>query len=527
MGPTTFRTWFQEAGRDPYGGTYDRVMAAFEVPAAGTGWAPNRVLNSTLGAGDSYANAFVGLFPFHGEDAGRTRLVHTPLRFPSVMGRPTPYDNKAYVFLGDVVSGVASTVVYEATSFDLANRGAWTIPKDYPTALNAWASDLTVEVLDAMTFGADTRPVNVPRLMYVPPKYIPILLDRRLTPRQLLDELCGAISTDGKLAECAALVDWCIAAGVAETPGDTESPVLSQEVASPVGEAHFLAWRQATLHTMLPSIIGAGAGAAAAATTRMAHLMNDILVVQRDSRADALAARNAASAPKSPMAFFKPHVTAKLVAMCNVHDQHGLPDLWKEIASANGKRDRETIEMVLRDIANNLGQPELVPVVTPSLAKKLVSVRLAGTNLDDLSEGITPFAIVVMDHTTTTGASAYNEALSAAHDYDDLGRGTGADLSDLKEIKASERVVIPETFALARAMLQSFRIVLIAMLGPMHMEVKNYERFLITYTLATRGRHLGCDPPCAFCPAHYSSVAPGDLGIRGYHSRGFDPSSGF
>jgi hypothetical protein len=204
--PTNFRTWFQEAGRDPYGGTYNRVMAAFEVPAAGTGWLPGRVLNSTLGAGDSYANTFIGLFPYPGEDAGRTRLVHTPLRFPSVMGRPTPYDNKAYVFFGDVVSGVASTVVYETTSFNLANSGAWTIPKDYPTALNAWAADTAVDLLDAMTAGADTRPCNVPRLMYVPPKYIPILLDWRLTPRQLIDELCGTIATDGKLNECAALV---------------------------------------------------------------------------------------------------------------------------------------------------------------------------------------------------------------------------------------------------------------------------------------------------------------------------------
>ena len=167
--------------------------------------------------------------------------------------------------------------------------------------------------------------------------------------------------------------------------------------------------------------------------------------------------------------------------MCAVADQAGLSALWHEIAGANGKRDRETIDMVLRDIANGLGQPELAPVVTPTVAKKLTSVRLAGTNLDDLAEGVTPFAMVVLDHTTTSGEVAYQEALAAANDYDDLSRGTGYDLSDLKEIKSSEKVVIPETYALARAMLQSYKIVLIAMLGPGHAEVTRYNRFLVTY----------------------------------------------
>jgi hypothetical protein len=46
----------------------------------------------------------------------------------------------------------------------------------------------------------------------------------------------------------------------------------------------------------------------------------------------------------------------------------------------------------------------MAPVVTPQLAKKITSLRLAGTNLDDLSEGIQPFyIIVIMDHTTASG----------------------------------------------------------------------------------------------------------------------------
>ena len=116
-----------------------------------------------------------------------------------------------------------------------------------------------------------------------------------------------------------------------------------------------------------------------------------------------------------------------------------LPDLWTELAGANGKRDRETIDMVFRQIANGLHQPELAPVVTPALAKKISTLRLAGTNLDDLSEGVQPFVIVIMDHTTSSGESAYHDAITAANDYDDMLKGAGVDLSDLKSLKASTK----------------------------------------------------------------------------------------
>jgi hypothetical protein len=221
-------------------------------------------------------------------------------------------------------------------------------------------------------------------------------------------------------------------------------------------------------------------GAAVAATTRIANIMNDVLQEQRDARMDAQVFRASTKAPKSVGEFFKAHMTNKLMVLCHVASEADLPDLWAAIAEANGKREREAIEVVVREMANGLGWDELSPVITPQLAKKLSTLRLAGSNLDDLEEGVSPFSIVIMDH-TSAGEKAYHDALTAANDYDDLMKGSSAvDLNDLKALK-QVKILIPETFSTARAMLQSFRVLLMCMIEDAHAISRNYTRFLGNY----------------------------------------------
>ena len=358
------------------------------------------------------------------------------------------------------------------------------IPADITTAAAAWAADPTLTLLDAIATGPAAKAVSVPRMMWVPPTYVPLFMSRRLTPRQLVDEVLAVVTANGHEAAFEPFVNWCLAAGTAFANGDVASPVLAAaDVGVPVGDANFLFWRQQLLQNMLPSLVGTGSAATSAATVRIAGLMGDLLREQQAARGDASAARTAAAQPKTVGEYYKAHVTAKLMAMCNVTIETNLPKLWHELAAANGKREREVIEENIRQIASHEGIPELAPVVTPTLAKKITALRFSGTNLDDLSEGINPFALVIMDHTTASGSLAYNEALMAAHDYDDLMRGSGsADLSDLKSIKASVKVLIPETYALGRAMLQAYRLVLISLLGEEHAEVCHYNNFLTAYT---------------------------------------------
>jgi hypothetical protein len=102
---------------------------------------------------------------------------------------------------------------------------------------------------------------------------------------------------------------------------------------------------------------------------------------------------------------------------------------------------------------------------------------LVGTNLDNLDEGVNPFSVVIVDHTTNNGLAAYQKAMQAALDYDDLMYGTGISLTDLKIVKGTS-AIIPETPALARAMLKAFHIILASLLGDQHPLVQRYGIFL-------------------------------------------------
>ena len=483
-GPATFADLYADPNQDPYAGANADVMNVFTIAPGGVGWNSATKFATAVGVGTNVANAFVGLFEYPGEPAGRTRLIHAPIPFPLVMGRPTVYDVRVYGFLDDVASGTVQSVLFPDDAFDEASGGgAMNIFRDIATATTAWAADPTLTVVDRLPNGADVIGVRVPRFMYVPAAYIPLFLGRRLTPRQLVDEVLATIATNGHEADLTALVRWCLAAGTAAGLGDTESPLhAGTDVTVPVADAVFFQWRQTLLHAMLPGLTGAGAGPATAATVRIASLMSDILREQRETRRDAADARASAVTPKTVSEYFKPYLTGKLMSLCGATNETDLPDLWADLASANGKQDREVIEENFRTIASGLSLAELTPVVTPGFAKKVTAMRFAGSNLDDLTEGVHPFSIIIMDHTTASGEQAYNDAMAAAFDYDDIMRGTGADLNDIKTLKGSSKVVLPETFALARAMLQAYRIVLLAILGETHALVMAYTRFLNGYT---------------------------------------------
>ena len=129
-----------------------------------------------------------------------------------------------------------------------------------------------------------------------------------------------------------------------------------------------------------------------------------------------------------------------------------------------------------------MGYPHLAPVITPGLAKKVLGLHLAGTNMDDLSEGVSPFTMIIQDYTSPTSGRDYLEATRVAQDYDDLVGGSSmADLSDLKTINSSTKVQVPTSYPTARAMLQAYAIFLGAILGPDHDRVKSYQAFVNNY----------------------------------------------
>ena len=107
---TSFFDLYQEPTADiAHGGPYTSTLAPFLIAPHGAGWRPDELRQMVLEADIQHAMAFVGLFPYDGEPAGRTRLFHAPASFPRVLGSPTPTS----------IAGVSLTCCSEVCSFTL------------------------------------------------------------------------------------------------------------------------------------------------------------------------------------------------------------------------------------------------------------------------------------------------------------------------------------------------------------------------------------------------------------------------
>jgi hypothetical protein len=121
--------------------------------------------------------------------------------------------------------------------------------------------------------------------------------------------------------------------------------------------------------------------------------------------------------------------------LCDVVVETDLPDTWINFAANNGKRDREIIEFAFHSKATELHMQDWAPVVTTNLARKITTLRIVSSNMDDLDQGINPFSVVIVDNTTSPAEAAYRAATKVALKYDDLTKGVGVPLADLTSSK--------------------------------------------------------------------------------------------
>ncbi|MEA3642885.1 MAG: hypothetical protein VBE63_23515 [Lamprobacter sp.] len=468
----TFAEWFSHPTNDHFDGTN---LVTVADPAT---WNAATVGYTVFNMADGVPLAFVGLF-YDGAhlNTGTTRLLMFPKTFPSTLRGATPYDRRVYAFVDEVGGGTAPTVQFPVDAFTLATNNATVVPldpNDLVTDMNAHANELNVRLVAA---AGTTQDVYCTRLTWVPPRYVSLLIGRRLTPRQAALSILPVIVNDGVYAQVTPFANWLMMATYPDAINPTPSLMLAADVTAPVPNSHFTEWRQQSLNRILPAVSGL-LGGGAGPTSRIANIMGDLLQVQREVRNDATAARTAAAAPKSVADFFGDSTTDKLMALCQVHAAHALPEIWISLAAANGKREREVIESRLRVTATALGDPELAPVITPDLAKKIVSVRLEGSNLDDFSDGVNPFLMVIQDYTSPGSEKQYFDAISLAADYDTLVGGTAAaDLADITKMRTAIKVQIPTNFVTMRLMLQAFTVLLATLLEETHEVVQQLSRF--------------------------------------------------
>jgi hypothetical protein len=177
--------------------------------------------------------------------------------------------------------------------------------------------------------------------MLVPPCYAPLVINRRLSPRQLWIKLSTAIRNNNDELQCAPLVNWM---KHALTRHNTDRPtaVLLAPPVPPLADESFMLHQNAFLVRLLPGSdptrLTGDPNAA-----RMDNYIRDAVDEQCLARNEQRDRYEASRAPKSPAQYWPAESCSDLMLLCGVEHEDELPELWQMAASA-GKRDRIAVD---------------------------------------------------------------------------------------------------------------------------------------------------------------------------------------
>ena len=198
----SFLDWFAHPSNDHFDGA--GIMTVTTVRT----WQANTVTNTITNMVDGVPLAFVGLFPDAAHaGTGTTRLLMFPKTYPTTLRGATPYDGNVYAFVDEVGGGAAPTIQFPTNPFALATDDATVVPVDptaFVTTMSGHANALNARLTAA---AGTTQEVRCSRLTWVPPRYVPHLIGRRLTPRQAALDILPIIMTDGTHAQATPFVN--------------------------------------------------------------------------------------------------------------------------------------------------------------------------------------------------------------------------------------------------------------------------------------------------------------------------------
>ena len=231
--------------------------------------------------------------------------------------------------------------------------------------------------------------IRMQNLMCVPPRYVPILLGRLLTPREVYVHLGRAIQADRLEVDCGPLLGYLWAACTLQTGALV--PVVQRPLA-PVLRV------DATLYNHIrenivyrnfprlqePSHLEPG--------QQVARAIRELVMEHRATRAEAQA-RCLEDAITTPEGKWGTSLQL-LVQLTQEGPQPTFPQFWLDLAAAPKRFKCTTISWAMDTTTADLGLAlDLVPIITPALMGKLMAFNFGHSNSNELEYGIHLFTI--------------------------------------------------------------------------------------------------------------------------------------
>ena len=291
----------------------------------------------------------------------------------------------------------------------------------------ALAADPAVAIIGPFAAAdAGTEVRRLRRCAYVPPKYIGLFLEQDLTPREACERGCAAIEHDGLDADLDDLCFWLRAAMTCQVAG-ANSPLVIDHPLAPVANHLLSSHRRQLLFLNLPALsstsVGQGAQLIAGAVGNLMDQQGQFHQVDIAHRAEKV---------KTPATLLGSSVNT-LLRLSQVDTIAELGPVWWEMALETKTQQRNVLQQAV-DVAMGICLPGVLRthVVTPSLAKKLLTLEFRMTNPDDLSTGIQPFIMV------QTTAAQRQQAQDLVHVYEAVMGGATATVADAQFLVAND-----------------------------------------------------------------------------------------
>jgi hypothetical protein len=484
---SSYRERYSDSRADPFGADYHAIMQEYSAPLANA-QPPLGITNRVYASAHEMPHAYVTLVGDEAGGLGKVQLVHRPALFPTVMGQPlTQWSNRAFAFAGDVMgpagAGHINIVEFPADAFHLvANQirvpttavleAAFAVGPDVSTVGPYGENDDGTEVLRTRNY------------MYVPPKYVPILLAHSLTPREAWTRVRGAIVADQATVACAPLLDWLRIACTLRL--GQQVPILQQPFPMvPLADADLQSHRLALLRNDLPGRFALQLPQGDA--FQVAAAIGALASEQRDARAETLA-RVTADNNKTPTGRWGPHLT-KLLRIAQVATVAELAPIWVELAKTPKRLERPTMQAWADTTAANLGMPSSAPIITPALAAKIIIFQFdpAYGHVDNLEDGIQPFLVGYRN------PLAVQAARDNAGNYDLLHQGSvGATMVDILQFKNSDKIAMPTAIIHVTLALKQYRVLLHMLLKGTHQLAVEFDLFCTAWSNQEADLHELC-----------------------------------
>jgi len=468
--PSTFFEFYQDLQRDPCQGNYAAIMARFN-PAQPNAVPANVLMEQALGTPAHVPQAY--LCCSLSRRGVRIYCLHMPTKFVGALdGRTTPWDGQIFAFLGDVVHGMITTVVFPLNAYNIT-ANIRVLGQDQ--LIQALAQlDANHELLPAVEAANPHSLLSMTRtLMYLPARYVPYFLDANgYSIRQTWDLLLPLLQANDDLANCRPLLEWLRIASHLQAPNNGQPnaapPVVAVDLIVPPADALLLEHRATALATALPGRAQMGATIETALLTlaqSVAAQTNDVRLAREAKAAEQ-------RQPTLPSAKYR-NTIGILMEYLQVNDEATLPELWHQWANSDKRQEYTILKELLDACARIPGSfSTLAPVVTPKLLQDLRTFTFLADSQDDLKTGLHPF--VVAD-----GTEEHRRAnLELARQYGFLQEGEhGITFSDLQALEAKEVRSVPLTYYDLEKTLGMFGNLLQVVLGAQHDLTAAYRSF--------------------------------------------------